>query len=78
MNNETKELRGDCPADLVRALDALALSVGTSRNSYVNTVLEGHVKQKLHELSLCHRMLQGNPMYPDVSRSDGSHRSETA
>ena len=39
--SDTKELRGDAPADLVQALDALA-----------------------------HRMLIGNPLYPESKRSE--------
>lgn len=68
--NETKELRGDAPADLVRALDALAMSEGKARNAYINEVLEMHVRQRLHALSLAHRMLAGNPLYPETTRSN--------
>ena len=72
---DTKELRGDCPADLVRALDALALSRDRSRNEYVVEVLAAHVKRKLNELSLAHRMLTGNPLYPAFNRSDALHKN---
>ena len=70
---ETKELRGDAPADLVRALDALALGDDMSRTAYVNKVLEAHVKFECHRLSLKASMLRGNPYYPDVARSVPSH-----
>ena len=66
---ETKELRGLAPADLVRALDAIALAKGLDRNAYVNQVLECHVKQYLDELTVVTRMLHGNPLLPDAARS---------
>ena len=66
---DTKELRGDAPADLVQALDALAQADGQSRNAYVNKVLLAHVKERLHQISLGHRMLIGNPLYPESRRS---------
>ena len=60
---DTKELRGDAPADLVQA-------DGQSRNAYVNKVLLAHVKERLHQISLGHRMLIGNPLYPESKRSE--------
>ena len=66
---DTKERRGDAPADLVQALDALAQADGQSRNAYVNKVLLAHVKERLHQISLGHRMLIGNPLYPESKRS---------
>jgi hypothetical protein len=75
-SQDTKELRGDAPADLVQALDALAQALdalaqadGQSRNAYVNKVLLAHVKERLHQISLGHRMLIGNPLYPESKRS---------
>ena len=67
---DTKELRGDAPADLVQALDAFAQADGQSRNAYVNKVLLAHVKERLHQISLGHRMLIGNPLYPESKRSE--------
>ena len=69
-SQDTKELRGDAPADLVQALDALAQADGQSRNAYVNKVLLAHVKERLHQISLGHRMLIGNPLYPESKRSE--------
>jgi len=68
MDNDTKELRGDAPTALVQALDALAQSEGMSRNAFINRELGAVVKRRLHELSLAHRMLRGNPLYPDADR----------
>lgn len=68
---DTKELRGDAPDDLVQALDALAQAEGQSRNAYVNKVLLAHVRDRLHQTSLAHRMLIGNPLYPESKRSEG-------
>lgn len=69
MSGETKELRGLAPADLVRALDAIALAKGMDRNAYVNQVLESHVKSYLNELTLVVSMMRGNPLLPDASGS---------
>lgn len=63
-----KELRGDAPAFLVQALDAFAQADGISRTAYVNKVLLDHAKVRAHETSLAHRMLRGNPLYPDADR----------
>ena len=68
MNTETKELRGLAPADLVRALDAIALAKGLDRTHYVNQVLEAHVKSYLDELTVVTQMLRGNPLLADSAR----------
>jgi len=68
MSSETKELRGLAPADLVRALDAIALAKGIDRNAYVNQVLESHVKSYLAELTLVGSMLRGNPLLSESER----------
>lgn len=69
MANETKELRGEAPHDLVCALDALALAADISRTAYVNRVLERHVTVELHRVSVLHKMLRGNPLLPDDYRT---------
>ena len=69
--SDTKELRGDAPTELVQALDALAQATGVSRTAYVNRVLLSHVKDRLHETSLAHRMLIGNALYPETNRNKG-------
>ena len=66
---ETKELRGLAPADLVRALDAIALAKGLDRNAYVNEVLHRHVQSYLAELSVVTTILQGNPLLTESQRS---------
>lgn len=73
MPSETKELRGDAPADLVRALDALALSRDMARNAYVIDVLEAHVRKELHRVSLVNSMMRGNTLLPDGARSDAGN-----
>ena len=65
MASDTKELRGEAPADLVRALDALALSRDMNRHAYVVEVLEKHVKQELHRVTLITAMMRGNPLLTD-------------
>lgn len=69
MVTDTKELRGLAPADLVRALDAIALAKGLDRNAYVNEVLERHVKSYLDELTVVTSMLRGNPLLAESTRS---------
>ena len=71
MSGETKELRGLAPADLVRALDAIALAKGLDRNAYVNQVLEAHVKSYLDELTVVTQMLRGNPL---LTESNGGQK----
>lgn len=66
---EFKELRGQAPVDLVRALDAIALAKGLDRNAYVNTILQAHVASYLSELSLVMSMCRGNPLLPDSPRN---------
>lgn len=67
---ETKELRGLAPADLVRALDAIALAKGQDRNQYVVEVLDAHVRSYLAEISVVAQMLKGNSLLPDAARRD--------
>lgn len=69
MGTETKELRGDAPADLVRALDALALSQDMNRHAYVLHILERHVMKELKRVNLINSMMVGNPLLPDSDRS---------
>lgn len=66
---DTKELRADAPADLVRALDALALSHEKTRATYMVEILEQHVKTELHRISIVSAMLRGNPLLADHERS---------
>lgn len=72
MSPETKELRGDCPADLVRALDAIALAKNMDRSKYVNQVLAAHVNSYLAEVTVVTAMLRGNPLLPDAGRKEGA------
>jgi predicted transcriptional regulator len=67
--SDTKELRADAPADLVRALDALALSHDQNRTTYMVAVLEKHVKAELHRVTIVTSMLRGNPLLSDTERS---------
>ena len=68
-SSDTKELRGDAPADLVSALDALALSNDMTRNAYVVDVLNRHVKKELHRVTLITRAMRGNPLLPAYTGS---------
>ena len=67
MSRDSLELRGQAPADLVRALDAIALAKGVNRTAYVNQVLEAHVKAYFSEYSLVCRALRDNPLLTDAT-----------
>jgi hypothetical protein len=54
----------------VQALDAFAQADGQSRNAYIVKVLLDHVRERAHKTSLSHRMLIGNPLYPESRRSE--------
>lgn len=66
--DDTKELRGDAPADLVRALDALAMVEDKTRHQYCLEILSKHVALQMHRLSLLNSMLAGNPLVPESNR----------
>lgn len=69
MVGETKELRGLAPADLVRALDAIALAKGLDRSVYINQLLDAHVRSYLSEVTMVNAMLSGNPLMSEAGRS---------
>lgn len=62
MAAEKTELRGMAPADLVAALDAIAISRDMDRTALVNQVLTRYVKQVGHEATLLMRMARGNAL----------------
>jgi hypothetical protein len=66
---DMKELRGLAPANLVCALDAIAMARGMDRNAYVNAVLERHVRSYLDELSVVTASLKGNPLLTESPRN---------
>lgn len=70
--SDKTELRGLAPTALVQALDAIALSKGMDRNSYIVQQLEAHVRGYLAELSLVTATLRGNPLLSDAGRSQAS------
>jgi hypothetical protein len=63
------ELRGLCPTELAQALDAIAMTKGMDRNAFVIQVLEQEVKRVLHDASVLHRVLRGNPL---MSEGEGA------
>jgi len=68
MNDKT-ELRGLCPSELAQALDAIAMSDGMDRNTYVNKVLDAEVRKVAHKQMMLARTLKGNPY---LLREDGN------
>ncbi len=62
------ELRGLCNPELATALDAIAMSRGVDRNTYVVEVLERDVRRVLHESSVINRALLGNPLLEEALR----------
>lgn len=68
---EKTELRGMCPTALAEALDAIAMSEGKDRNTYVVEVLTSHVRSYLDQVSVVTNVLRGNPLYQDALRNHG-------
>lgn len=62
---DTKELRVEIPADVMRALDAIALCEDMERNKYIVLELTRIVARVAHKSRLLHSMLRGNPLYSD-------------
>lgn len=71
-NSHKTELRGMCPSELAEALDAIAMTKGLDRNAFVIQILEAEVKRVLHDASVLHRVLRGNPLMAD---GDGGERA---
>lgn len=68
-SGDTKELRGDAPAELVAALDALALVEHKTRHAYCLSVLGKHVEEMLHRHTVLANTLRGNPLLVSSHRS---------
>ncbi len=66
MAAEKLELRGMAPADLVSALDAIAVSRNTDRTALVNALLTVEVKRIAHEANLLVRMARGNALLSEA------------
>ena len=58
------------PADLVAALDAIAISRDMDRTALVNQVLTKFVKQVGHEATLLMRMARGNALLSPSGAED--------
>lgn len=70
MAADKTELRGMAPADLVAALDAIAISRDMDRTALVNQVLTKFVKQVGHEATLLMRMARGNALLSPSGAED--------
>lgn len=68
--SEKTELRGQCPTELAQALDAIAMSEGMDRNTYVVKVLDEKVRQVAHKQMMLARTLKGNPYLSECGRND--------
>lgn len=69
---EKTELRGMAPAALAEALDAIAMSEGKDRNTYVVEVLTAHVRTYLDQVSVVTNVLRGNPLFTEAQRNHGA------
>ena len=69
MPGETKELRVDIPVDMMRALDAIALTDDMERNKFIVAELEKIVNRVIHKSNLLQSMLKGNPLLSTSSRN---------
>lgn len=74
MAGESKELRVDIPIDLMRALDAIALTNDQERNKFIVAELEKVVMKVIHKSNLLQTMMRGNPLLgeADRKRSEGA------
>ena len=63
-------LRGLVSTDLAAALDAIAMSRGVDRNTFVVSVLDREVRRIAHEAIVLHRTLRGNAY---LAEPDGGH-----
>lgn len=72
MAAEKVELRGMASADLVSALDAIAISRDMDRTALVNQELTRFVKRVGHEATLLMRMARGNALLSP----DGAEHTE--
>lgn len=70
MAADKTELRGLVSADLAAALDAIAMSRGVDRNTFVVSVLDREVRRIAHEAIVLHRTLRGNAY---LAEPDGVH-----
>lgn len=75
MSTDKTELRGLVSAHLAQALDAIAMSRGMDRHSYVVAVLDAEVKRVAHEAMVLHRALRGNPYGTDSDGTTAEPRS---
>lgn len=64
------ELRGLCPTALAQALDAIAMSEGLDRNTYVVQILDEHVRKVAHKQMMLARTLKGNPYAAECDRNE--------
>ena len=64
------ELRGLCPSELAQALDAIAMSEGMDRNTYVVKVLHEKVVEVTHKQMMLARTLKGNPYLSEGTRNE--------
>lgn len=64
------ELRGLCPTELAQALDAIAMSEGMDRNTYVVKVLDAEVRKVAHKQMMLARTLKGNPYLEEGARNE--------
>lgn len=63
---ETVELRGECPRTVVDVLDAVAIARDKTRIQIANEVLGAWAEKVLHEATLVHRVIQRNPVRPEI------------
>ena len=78
MAGETKELRVDIPIDMMRALDAIALTDDMERNKFIIAELEKIVNRVIHKSNLLQSMLKGNPLLAESVGSGNAHKEKSA
>ena len=71
MPAEKQELRQLVSTPLLEALDAIALSEGTSRTVFIEKLLEERVMKDLHKASVLLRAMRGNPLLSEINGAVG-------
>lgn len=66
-DDDTTELRGQCPNWIVGVLDAAAASDRTNRTEVVNRVLEAWAKQEVTRATVMLRVARGNPAFAEAA-----------
>lgn len=66
VNDDTAELRGDIPKNLMAMLDAVAIAKRISRMALVRKILHDWALKTYHEAMVVERVTKGNPPLAEI------------